>query len=501
MITSDTQKRVVPLLTRWGENALASVQDLMTLSALSSSWMDKDWERIATDAVTALAGILNLEFAAVKLSRSSGQVTFRHSLLKGKSSAIFLESLPQMNYPWPISGVADWQSSAGGSTTRIARIPIGLNNDGWLFACSTDAQFPKDSEFVILSNCASQIAIALQDWRGREKDKRLWQFAEHSADVLWILDANVMQMEYLSPAFARIWGQAPAAVLGEMGRWIDTIHPDDRVGALAALDSVLSGEVVVQHYRIVRPDLVIRRIRQTLFPIRDAQGRIQHVGGAAEDVTKPANMQVYVLNTDTSSRRRLSHMLQRNGYGVTLFTSTANFLGVAPVLVPGCVILVGESAEAKVLRIVSELRARRIDLPVIVLGNGLGEVSLVVKAMKAGVTDWLEAPHKLTELLAAIASALAGVQDAIIADQASELARIHIAEMTPREREVLLGLVAGETGKLIARRLGISPRTVELHRARVMERLGARTLSEAVFLAASAGLKPQPDERPGKPDI
>ncbi|KPH06164.1 hypothetical protein AOG23_24655 [Rhizobium acidisoli] len=212
-------------------------------------------------------------------------------------------------------------------------------------------------------------------------------------------------------------------------------------------------------------------------------------------------MQVYVLNTDTSSRRRLSHMLQRNGYGVTLFTSTANFLGVAPVLVPGCVILVGESAEAKVLRIVSELRARRIDLPVIVLGNGLGEVSLVVKAMKAGVTDWLEAPHKLTELLAAIASALAGVQDAIIADQASELARIHIAEMTPREREVLLGLVAGETGKLIARRLGISPRTVELHRARVMERLGARTLSEAVFLAASAGLKPQPDERPGKPDI
>jgi FixJ family two-component response regulator len=89
----------------------------------------------------------------------------------------------------------------------------------------------------------------------------------------------------------------------------------------------------------------------------------------------------------------------------------------------------------------------------------------------------------------------------VVADRASELARIHIAEMTPREREVLLGLVVGETSKVIARRLAISPRTVELHRARVMERLGARTLSEAVFLAASAGLKPQPDEDPGKPDI
>lgn len=501
MITLDPGKRVVPLLTRWGQNALASVQDLLTLSTLSSSWIDKDWEHIATEAATAIASILKLEFAAVLLSRSSGEFTLMHSLLKGDLSATSLEALPQMNYPWPISGVSDWQSPSGGSTMRIARIPVGLNNDGWLFACSTDRHFPKDSEFIILSNCANQIAIALQHRRVREQEERLRQFAEHSADVLWILDADAMRIEYLSPAFAQIWGQAPAAVLGEMDGWMDTIHPDDRVGALAALDSVLRGEVVVHHYRIVRPDQVIRRIRQMLFPIRDAQGRVQQVGGTAGDVTNPAYMQVYVLNTDTSSRWRLSYMLQRNGYGLTMFTSTVAFLSVAPVLVPGCVILIGHSVEAKVLRIVSELRARRIDLPVIVLGNGLGKVSLVVKAMKAGATDWLEAPHDLTELLAAIASAVAGVQDAKIADRASELARIHIAKMTPREREVLLGLVAGETGKVIAGRLGISPRTVELHRARVMERLGARTLSEAVFLAASAGLKPQPDEDSDKPDI
>jgi PAS domain S-box-containing protein len=501
MITSDPQHQVVPLLTRWGENALVSVQDLLTLSTLSSSWIDKDWEHIATEAATALAGILKLEFAAVQLSSSSGEVTFRHSLLKGNLSTTSLEVLPQVNYPWPTSGVSDWQSASGGSTMRIARIPIGLSNDRWLIACSTDRQFPKDSEFVILASCANQIAIALQDWRMREKDGRLLQFAEHSADVLWMLDTDAMLIEYVSPAFAQIWGQAPAAVLGEIGRWMETIHPDDRIGTLAALHSVTGGEVVVQHYRIVRPDQVIRRIRQMSFPIRDAHGRVRRVGGTAEDVTKQADKKVYILDTATSSRKRLLHMLQKNGYGVTMLGSTRAFLGVAPALAPGCVILIGRGVEAKVLRVVSELKARRIDLPVIVLGNGRGDVGLVVKAMKAGVTDWLEAPHELTELLATIASALTGVQDAMVADQASELARIHIAEMTPREHEVLLGLVAGETGKVIARRLGISPRTVELHRARVIERLGARTLSEAVFLAANAGLKPQPDEDPGTPYI
>ena len=76
----------------------------------------------------------------------------------------------------------------------------------------------------------------------------------------------------------------------------------------------------------------------------------------------------------------------------------------------------------------------------------------------------------------------------MVADRASDLARIHIAEMTPREREVLHGLVAMETNKIIAHRLGISARTVEIHRAHVMERLGVRTLSEAVLLATSAGI-------------
>ena len=487
--------RAIPLLTSWGESEKLCVQDLLTLSTLSALWIDKDSEHIATEAAQVLAGMLELEFAAVQFSASSGAETFRHSAPKGDLNglnATSFEALPQMNDRWPTSGVSDWQSSSDGPVMRIARIPIGLRNDGWLFAGSIDRQFPKDSEFVFLSTFAYQIAVALQNWlikqTPQESDERFRQFAKYSADALWILDADTMQIEYLSPAFARIWGQAPATMLGEIDRWVDTVHPDDRIGTLAALASVLRGEVVVQQYRIVLSELVIRRIRHMLFPIRDDQGRVSRIGGVAADITKPADIQVYVLNPDDSSRDRVSLLLQKSGYGVKAFASSRAFLEVAPVLVPGCLILDGPGSETKGLRIVSELKARRIDLPIIVIGNSRGDVGLAVKAMKAGATDWLEAPCKEAELLAAVASALAGVQNTMVADRASELARTHVAEMTGRERDVLLGLVVGETNKVIARRLRISPRTVEMHRAHVMERLGARTLSEAVLLAASAGL-------------
>jgi FixJ family two-component response regulator len=113
-----------------------------------------------------------------------------------------------------------------------------------------------------------------------------------------------------------------------------------------------------------------------------------------------------------------------------------------------------------------------------------------VRAMKAGAVDFLPVPCEHGDLLTAIATELADIREVTAPDREAELARASVAAMSLREREVLDGMLGGGTSKVIAKELGISPRTVEMHRAHVMERLGARTLSELVLLATAAGLRP-----------
>jgi FixJ family two-component response regulator len=121
-----------------------------------------------------------------------------------------------------------------------------------------------------------------------------------------------------------------------------------------------------------------------------------------------------------------------------------------------------------------------------------GDVGLAVLAMKSGAADVLQSPVDLAVLLLAVASALSTLRDTEQAERVSQAACEQIAHMSRREREVLDGLLGGGTNKTIARDLGISPRTVEIYRARVMERLGAHTVPEAVLAAAAAGLRPGP---------
>jgi FixJ family two-component response regulator len=143
------------------------------------------------------------------------------------------------------------------------------------------------------------------------------------------------------------------------------------------------------------------------------------------------------------------------------------------------------------------LISRRIDLPVIFETDLGGDVDLAIWAMKAGAIDVLQTPAEPRMVLAAVASALATLRQVDMIEDAAEGARAQIALMSTREREVLDGLLAGGTNKTIARELGISPRTVEVHRARMMERLGAHTAQEAVMAAAAAGVKPPRGRRDG----
>jgi RNA polymerase sigma factor (sigma-70 family) len=132
---------------------------------------------------------------------------------------------------------------------------------------------------------------------------------------------------------------------------------------------------------------------------------------------------------------------------------------------------------------------------VIVIGKAQGDVAIGVRAMKAGAVDFLDVPYHPEQLLDALASAQATIRERAERDQATERLRALIAALPPREREVLDGLLAGGTNKTIARDLGLSPRTVEAHRARIMERLGAQSLPELVQIAVAAGLQPKPQDR------
>jgi FixJ family two-component response regulator len=130
-----------------------------------------------------------------------------------------------------------------------------------------------------------------------------------------------------------------------------------------------------------------------------------------------------------------------------------------------------------------------------VIGEARGNVAVGVQAMKAGAADFLDASYRPEQLLSAVATALASIRDTAERDQAAELANARIAALSAREREVLDGLLAGGTNKTIARELDISPRTVEAHRARIMERLGAHSLPELVQIAVTAGLHATPQDR------
>ena len=324
----------------------------------------------------------------------------------------------------------------------------------------------------------------------RAGEARFRRFAEHSTNVLWLADLKSRHLTYLNHALRHVWGVAPER-LPSLERWLGTIHPDDRDSVSHTLERVGEGEVVVQEYRILRPsDGAVRRIRDTFFPITGEDGRVHQLGGIAEDVTGRTGARIYLVDEDAPARRAMLRLLQLAGYEVQAFAKAAGLAEVASSLQPGCVILDIETAGPESLAVAKALKAAQLALPVLVIGRSYGDVGFGVRAMKAGAVDYLEKPCEPAVLLTAVSAALAEQRTDTERSHAHDDAKLRIAALSPRERQVLEGLLAGGTNKSIGRVLGLSPRTVEIHRARVMEVLGARTLPEAVLMAARAGVQP-----------
>jgi two-component system response regulator FixJ len=195
---------------------------------------------------------------------------------------------------------------------------------------------------------------------------------------------------------------------------------------------------------------------------------------------------VHVVDDDAAVRRSLERLLDAAGFRAVSYETSHAFLAVAASLSSGCVLLDVRMPGMDGLALQARLAKLDNNLPVIVI-TGQGDVQTAVRAMKAGAVDFIEKPYDDEVLVKAIELALSMPRQSDRDREAIEAVQ-RVAALSPREREVLDALVAGRPNKIIAYDLHISVRTVEVHRARMMERLGVRQFAEAIRLAVMARL-------------
>lgn len=190
---------------------------------------------------------------------------------------------------------------------------------------------------------------------------------------------------------------------------------------------------------------------------------------------------IHIVDDDEAMRDSLRFLLDAEGMRTQTYESAAALLSAGE-LAPGCIVTDIRMPGMSGLELVGELKRRGVSHPVIVL-TGHGDVSLAVEAMKAGVHDFLEKPFHDEALRRAVSAALQRGEDASARQRERKEIESCFAELTPRERDVFGAIVAGDSNKLAAIRLGISPRTVEIYRANVMAKMRAQTLSDLVRMA------------------
>lgn len=196
---------------------------------------------------------------------------------------------------------------------------------------------------------------------------------------------------------------------------------------------------------------------------------------------------IHLVDDDDAIRHSASFMLRAAGYRVQTYADGVTFLDVVDTADPGCILLDVQMPRKDGLEVLADLKAGGIDMPVIVL-TGHGDVSVAVAAMKGGAVDFVEKPYEKAKLLEIISAAFDKIESREAHEKLAGTARSMLTNLTERETEVLEGLVDGLTNKAIAERLSISPRTVEIHRAHVMQKLEVDSLSSALRIAFAAGL-------------
>jgi len=196
---------------------------------------------------------------------------------------------------------------------------------------------------------------------------------------------------------------------------------------------------------------------------------------------------IHVVDDDAAMRDSLAFLLDVNGFQPKTYDSANAFLADVAVDMAACVVSDIRMPGMNGIELVRQLKRKGSVCPVILI-TGHGDVGLAVEAMKAGAVDFIEKPFDDAVLLGAIRTALEAHAAKQSDSAAKKEAEARLADLSPRERDVLQGLVAGKINKVIAHDLNISPRTVEVYRANLMAKTGARSMSELMRIALAAGL-------------
>ena len=201
----------------------------------------------------------------------------------------------------------------------------------------------------------------------------------------------------------------------------------------------------------------------------------------------PQKGNVYIIDDDEAMRDSLSFLLDSAGYRVTLFETATSFLEALTRLEFGCIVSDVRMPGIDGIELLKRMKATGNRFPILIM-TGHGDVPLAVEAMKLGALDFLEKPFEDERLTAMIEGAIRQADTTARTEAVTQDITARIASLSPRERQVMEGLIAGLSNKLIAREYDISPRTIEVYRANVMTKMQANSLSELVRLAMRAGL-------------
>lgn len=197
---------------------------------------------------------------------------------------------------------------------------------------------------------------------------------------------------------------------------------------------------------------------------------------------------VYIVDDDDGLRQSVEVLLDvAGGFATASFASGEAFLDQVPHIEVGCVLLDLNMPGLNGLEVLRRLQKIHSRFETILL-TGQGDIGVAVEAMKSGAIDFIEKPYDNRLLLNALENGFARIENREREASAIQLARENIDKLTPRERDVLLGLIDGKANKIIAYELDISPRTVEIYRANLMDKLGVRSVAEAVRIAFASGM-------------